>query len=259
MRIAAIYDVHGNVAAVEAVLDEVDGLRPDLIIVGGDVAAGPMPRETLDRLIALRQPAVFIRGNADREVVDAYDRLHSGQRPSIDSSSAKDRAISWTAVQISRAHRDFLASFQTRATIEVEGLGPVLFCHGSPRSDEEIITKVTPETRLAAILAETDESIVVCGHTHVQFDRVVAGKRVVNAGSVGMPYEEKTGAYWALLGPSVELRRTEYDVERAARLVRESGYLDAEDFAENNILNLPSPEEASEFFEKAEQEKERAA
>ena len=126
----------------------------------------------------------------------------------------------------------------------------MLFCHGSPRSDEEILTRISPEERVAAAVADVSEEVVVCGHTHVQFDRRVAGKRLINAGSVGMPYEARPGAYWAVLGPDVELRRTDYDLEAAAAAIRVSGFPDAGELADENVLTVPSAEEATQQFER---------
>jgi diadenosine tetraphosphatase ApaH/serine/threonine PP2A family protein phosphatase len=91
---------------------------------------------------------------------------------------------------------------------------------------------------------------VVCGHTHVQFDRLTADKRLANAGSVGMPYEALPGAYWALLGPGLELRRTDYDREAAAEAIRATSFPDAREFAEENVLTIPSGQEATELFER---------
>jgi predicted phosphodiesterase len=113
-----------------------------------------------------------------------------------------------------RARRDtrFIRGNADRElAVEVEGLGSVLFFHWSPRSDEEIITRLTADERLAPMVDDVAEPVVVCGHTHVQFDRAIDDRRVINAGSVGMPYQHQPGAYWALLTDVVELRRTEYD------------------------------------------------
>ncbi|HVG67808.1 MAG TPA: metallophosphoesterase family protein, partial [Gaiellales bacterium] len=200
MRVAAIYDIHGNLPALDAVLEQIAEEEPDVVLVGGDSAAGPMPAATLDRLIALGCRARYIRGNADRELVDP--------------SSGDDiwaRRARWAAASLTAAHRELLTAASLRVVLDVEGLGRTLFCHGSPRSDEEIITRLTPEARLRPMLEGVDADIVVCGHTHVQFDRRVAGKRIVNAGSVGMPYEGDPGARWAMLGPDVSLWCTDYD------------------------------------------------
>ena len=250
MRVAALYDIHGNVPALEAVLADAEAASPDAILVGGDVAAGPLPRETLERLRTLAVPARFVRGNADREVVERFDRLRL-PGPAPDASDA------WVAQTLTREDRDFLADFEESVVLELDGLGPTLFCHGSPRSDEEILTPATSQERLRPILAGVAERVVVCGHTHMQFDRVVDEVRVVNAGSVGMPYERVAGAYWAILGPAVELRRTEYDRERAAERIRASGWPGAAEFATGNVLSVPSPDEACAVFERLALERER--
>ena len=219
MRVAALYDIHGNLPALEAVLAEVEAAAPELVVVGGDVVAGPLPSETLDRLVALGDRVRWVMGNADRMVIEAYDR---GGRPA-DAEDAIDRLDAWVARQLTQAQRDRLAAFEPLVRADVDGLGPVLFCHGSPRSDEEIITVVSPDERLAPILDGVAEETVVCGHTHHQFDRRAHGRRVLNAGSVGRPDEDEPAAYWLWLGPSAELRRTDYDVAAAVERMRASG------------------------------------
>ena len=154
-RVAAIYDIHGNLPALEAVLADLESVRPDLIVVGGDVVTGPMPAEVLDRLAALSESICFVRGNADREVVAAYDA----------GADCAERVAAYAASKINRKHRNLLASFDERLLIEVEGVGYVWFCHGSPRSDEEIVTTATTEERFREILAGVDQDFVVCGHT----------------------------------------------------------------------------------------------
>jgi predicted phosphodiesterase len=217
-RVAAIYDIHGNLPALEAVLAE----------LGGDVIAGPMPAEVLHRLVALGERVCFIRGNADREVVAAYD--DGPYADPIDAADPAERAAAYAASKIGREHRDLLDSFAEHLIVEVEGLGQVLFCHGSPRSDDEIVTTATIEGRLREILTGVDQDLIVCGHTHAQFDRRVVGKRMVNAGSVGMPYQGKpVGAFWLLLGVGgVSLRRSDYDLDRTVRQIRATGYPTAE-------------------------------
>jgi putative phosphoesterase len=245
MKVAAIYDIHGNLPALEAALAEIDQAAPDLIVVGGDVASGPMPRATLEQLMALGERARFVRGNADRELANCFDGV-----PLAPNIPEEVREITtWAARQLDRRHRDFLASFATQVVLNVDGLGNVLFCHGSPRSDEEILTAATPDQRLQAALAGVEQSVVVCGHTHMQFDRQSGKVRIVNAGSVGMPYGEP-GAYWLWLAPEVTLRQASYDLEEAARLIRASGYPQAEDFADNNVLQPPTAAEAIEIFER---------
>ncbi|HKF35778.1 MAG TPA: metallophosphoesterase family protein [Ktedonobacteraceae bacterium] len=246
MKVAALYDIHGNLPALDAVLQEVEQEHPDLILVGGDIVPGPMPRATLERLLALGDKIHYIRGNCEREVVAAFDGLP------LDPGMSKEvsQRMRWTAKQLEPSQRDFLASLPEHLALTIEGLGEVLFCHGSPRSDEEILTVATPEPRLREALAGVKQRIIVCGHTHMQYERHLDEKTVVNAGSVGMPYAEP-GAYWLELGPEIVLRRTPYDLEQAAAAVRASGYPEAEDFAANNILRPAKAAEVTEFFERS--------
>jgi putative phosphoesterase len=236
-RVAALYDIHGNDVALRAVLAEVERDRVDLIVVGGDVVPGPRPAETIETLRSLEIPVVFVRGNTDRWVVEAFDG--ATQRP----------AAAWTAGRIEGDQRDFLASFAERAVVEVDGLGEVLFCHGSPRSDEEMLTTLTPEERWRPILAGVEQRTVLCGHTHTQFDRSLDTWRLVNAGSVGMPYEGRAGAYWALLGPDVELRCTEYDIESAALRLRAGGWPGIDGFLRDSFLEPRDPLEVAASLE----------
>jgi predicted phosphodiesterase len=152
--------------------------------------------------------------------------------------------------ELSGERRAFVAAFEPTVSVEVDGIGPTLFCHGSPRSDEEIVTRATPDEAVAEMVEGVDERAVVLGHTHMQFDRRVGDHRVVNAGSVGMPYEARPGAYWALLGPDVELRRTDYDLEAAAARMRATGFPQIEEFVAENVLTVPTAEDAIEVFER---------
>jgi predicted phosphodiesterase len=226
VRVAALYDIHGTGPALRAVLADVERAGPDLVVVGGDVAGGPMPAATLETLAALRATR-WVRGNGDREMVDAYDARAAGREPPAETPAQATAA--WASARLSPAQRDLLDSFAPVVHVDVTGLGPTLFCHGSPRSDTEILTSLTPDARLGQALAEVDEPLVVCGHTHQQFDRRAGTHRVVNAGSVGMPYEDEAAAYWLLLDPDPQLRRTDYDIERAAETMRAAGYDDLDE------------------------------
>ncbi|KZM74438.1 metallophosphoesterase family protein [Nocardia terpenica] len=216
-RVAVVSDVHGVLPALEAVLAERDVLRAERIVVAGDIAAGPQPRETLDRLTALGERAIVLRGNADRELVE-YRR---GARSTI-----PDPIASWAAEQLREDEVELLAGLPESVTLEIDGLGEVFFCHATPRDDEEVVLVDTRLERWAQVLAGLPDTIqtVVCGHTHMPFARLAHGLLVVNPGSVGMPYG-RPGAHWALLGPGVELRRTPFDVVAAcATVVAASGY-----------------------------------
>ena len=246
MRIAALYDIHGNLPALDAVLEELEDVQPDLIVLGGDIVSGPMPKQTLERISQLGNSVHALRGNADREVVAAFDDLSLAQ-----GVPEEVREVTrWVAQQLEQSQRNFLAQLPEHITFHVEGLGDVLFCHATPRNDEEIFTPITPQARLETFFANVKQPIVVCGHTHMQFERHVGSVRILNAGSVGMPYADTPGAYWLLLGPEgIEFRTTEYDVEAAAQAVRKSGYPQAQEFADENLLHIPTAAEAIEVFE----------
>jgi predicted phosphodiesterase len=247
MGVAALYDIHGNLPALHAVLADVAREEVSTLVIGGDVASGPRPGETLKELMALGQRGRFVCGNADREVVEAYDQGRFAVDAAGDSAQV---ASAFSATRISREQRDFLAGFAPTVVLDIEGLGRTLFCHGSPRSDTEIITTATADERLHGILRGIEEPVVVCGHTHRQLDRHVDGWRVVNAGSVGIPYEGRPGAYWALLGPDVEMRRTEYDLESALDELRAGGFPDLDEMLRESLLTPLPPEDVAEFFER---------
>jgi predicted phosphodiesterase len=228
------------------VLADVEREQVDLIVDLGDTLAGPLPAETFAIVAGLGDRVRHVRGNGDRELVDAFGDPAWG---SDEPDEGMIAAVRFAASRMGRTARDALAGFEPTFAIAVDGLGPVRFCHGTPRSDTEIVTAGTPEERLLDVLAEVDEAVVVGGHTHMQFDRTVGRHRFVNAGSVGMPYEGRPGAFWALLGPGVELRETAYDAEAAAAQVRASGYPQAEDFASENILAPPGPDVVIPIFE----------
>ena len=247
MKIATLYDIHGNLPALEAVLAELEGVQPDLIVIGGDVVPGPMPRQTLELLMQLGERARFIRGNGERDVNGAFDGLPFD--PILGEQVRK--TIGWSAGQLGQAERDFLAQWPERLALSVDGLGNILFCHATPRNDMDIFTPNSPQERLKTFFSGVEAQAVVCGHTHIQFEMHVDSIRILNGGSVGMPYADRPGAYWMLLGPQgVEFRRTEYDLEKAAQQVRESGYPQADEFADENLLKVPSAEEAMEYFER---------
>ena len=247
MRIAVLCDIHGNLPALDAVLAEVDLLDVDAIVVGGDVVPGPFMAETVDRLRALDDRARFVMGNGDREIVEAFD---AGRRPEDAGDDRFARFTAWCASRIDRGRRDFLASFEPVVHLEADDVGPVLFCHGSPRSDTEIITRVTAPERLGPMLAGVAEPTVVCGHTHHQFVLEAAGRRVLNAGAVGMPYQGAAAAFRLLLGPDVQMRRTDYDVDGAVEAIRATGAPDIDAvMLQDSLLTPTTAEDVARYFE----------
>jgi predicted phosphodiesterase len=246
VRVAALYDIHGNLPALEAVLEDVRRAGVDQIVVGGDVLPGPMPRETIACLEGLDVPARFIQGNGDRVVLAEIAGVESGEVP----EPFRD-VVRWNAQQLQPEHERWVASWPKTLGIRIDGLGEVLFCHATPRNDTEIFTRSTAEDRLLPVFDGLRQPLVICGHTHMQFDRNIGKARVVNAGSVGMPFAEP-GAYWLLLGPDVQLRRTQYDFASAADRIRATAYPQAEDFAARNVLQPPSEHEMLEAFGRVE-------
>jgi len=253
MRVAALYDIHANLPALEAVLDEVHQVAVDRVVVGGDVLPGPMPRETLARLFALEVPVQFIHGNGELAVLaqigvtDPADVVYWGTASGAPLPAEHRPPVRWTAEQLDAETAHKVAGWPKTLRLDVPGVGGVLFCHGTPRSETEIFTRLTDDTLLRSLFDGLDVSLVVCGHTHMQFDRVIGHTRVVNAGSVGMPFGNP-GADWLLVGPDIEFRHTEYDLERAAWRVRRTAYPQAEDFAARSILQPPSAAQMLELF-----------
>jgi putative phosphoesterase len=232
VRVAALADVHGNAPALEAVLAEVEREAPDLIVFCGDLTWGPLPEATLELIGGL--DARFVRGNAERSLL------------SIDETSERQRFL---AERHDAAALELVSGFEEAVVIDVDGLGRVRFCHGSPRSDEELVTEETPIGRIREFLDSVAERVVVTAHTHVSYERVVDGTRLLNPGSVGLPYEGRPGAYWAMLGPGVEHRRTEYDLDDAERRIRADGG----PFADLTMELLRSPPTRAEAIAHAEE------
>ena len=233
MRVAALYDIHGNLPALEAVLEDIACVGADRVVVGGDVVPGPMPRETLVRLLELELPFQFIVGNGELAVLAEMNGRDSGVPARYRDS------IRWNAAQLHPSEGELVAAWPTTLRINMSRIGKVLFCHATPQNPNDVFTRLTPDDKLVSIIGETDADLVVCGHTHMQFNRTIRGLRVVNAGSVGMPFGDP-GAYWLLLGPDVEFHRTEYDLEMAATRIRQTHYPEAQQFAANHVLFPPS-------------------
>jgi putative phosphoesterase len=199
--VATLYDIHGNLAALDAVLAEVPA--DATIVVGGDVCVGGEdPAGVLERLRALGDRVLWLRGNADRELKPGEPGL------------APPDVLDPTRALLTDEQIAFLYANPPTVTI-----GRTLYCHATPRNDLDIFTERTPEEQIAFLFAGLDADTVVCGHTHIQFDREIAGKRVVNSGSVGAPYEGEPGAYWTL---DLEPRRTVYDGMQPSATTREA-------------------------------------
>ncbi len=239
MRVAVLADIHANLPALEAVLAEPDAVSADRVVLLGDIALGPMPAETLDLLDSLGERAVWVHGNCEREVLAAYDGT-AGDTMNATAAHA-------TAALIEPRHRDLLDGLPLTVSLDVEGLGPVLFCHATPRRDDEMVVVDSPMAVWRRSFGGVTQPTVALGHTHMPFDRLVDRRRAVNAGSVGMSYGAD-GASWALLGPTVQLRRTAYDIEAAAARIATSDYAEVEEWVRQYVREPPSDAEALEVF-----------
>ncbi|WP_216206046.1 metallophosphoesterase family protein [Amycolatopsis aidingensis] len=244
-RVAVLSDIHGVLPALQAVLAEPEVAAADLVLLTGDMAAGPQPSATMDLLAGLGERALWVSGNADRELVT----LAGGGQTEI-----PDPIAPWAAGQLTPAQLERLAALPATASVEVRGLGPVLFCHATPRDDEEIVLADSAPARWLEVLDGVDPRVrtVVCGHTHMPFTRLVGGRTVVNPGSVGMPYGT-AGAHWALLGgsagPAIQLRRTMFDTEAACKSIMDtSGYPGVAEWVDTFVRNPASDLEAHAVF-----------
>jgi predicted phosphodiesterase len=236
MRVAVLADIHGNLPALDAVLADVATAGADAIVLNGDMATGPMAAQTLERLAGLGERAVWVRGNCERELVDAWDGALDPGLPEQARVPAE-----YCAAQLERAHRDLLDGLPLSVTLEVDGLGPVRFCHATAVSDTAIVLVDSPIASYHAGFAGVTEPAVVLGHTHMPFDRLADRRRFVNPGSVGMPYGTP-GAHWALLGPDVTLRCTGYDAQAAGAAMRAAApeYPALDEFIAENVVTVPS-------------------
>jgi predicted phosphodiesterase len=245
MRVAVLADIHGNLPALAAVLDDVAATGVDAIVLNGDIADGPMPAQTLDRLAELGDRAIWVRGNADRDLAAAFDGTF---QPSGLPTNAPAEYYAWCAARIGRAHRDLLDGLPLTVTLDVGGLGPVTFCHGTARDENEFILVDSPVAHYQSAFADVAEQSVVLGHTHMPFDRLAGERRFVNPGSVGLAYGH-AGAAWALLGPDVVLRRTGYDTGAAAAALRASAAdMPGIEFVTENVRTPASDAEAVAAF-----------
>lgn len=231
-RVAALADIHGNLPALEAVLADVEREGVDAVVVAGDSYSGPWPAEVVDLLGSLGP--VIVRGNADR----------------LDAERGFDGALgAWNEERLGSRRLAAVAEWPLSAELEIAGLGSVLVCHSTPTDDEPIYTRITPDGELVELLGPVEHDVLVCGHTHMQSDRTLStGLRVVNPGSVGMPYEGVRGAFWAILGPDVAFRRSDYDVEAAVAAME---IMAAPVRAEllRYLLEPPTSDETTEHFE----------
>jgi putative phosphoesterase len=238
MKIATLYDIHGNLPALEAVLAEIEKEDVDAIVVGGDALAGPLPVETLDRLQSIETVVYYIHGNHESDLL----RYVAG-RPIKGLSLTAEESAMQVAGKLSAAQQKFMKGWAATVQLESPTLGKILFCHATPHNNTHVFTKHTSPKKIEPIFEGVSADLVICGHTHMQYDLKLNGIRVVNSGSVGLPFGE-AGAHWLLIDEDVTFRVTEYDRLAAAGRVRQPGSLDGDAFAQGNILSTPTVEAA---------------
>jgi predicted phosphodiesterase len=237
MRIAVLADIHGNLPALRAVLEELDRDPVEAIVIGGDLAGGPLVRDSLELLDARPEAIHWISGNSERETVAAYDGEPQADDP-------PGRAASWSAAQLDAAWRDRIASWPIALTLD-----NAVFCHGSPRRDDEILTSATVDEVIMDALGDAGP-LVVGGHTHRQFiRRLPDGRTYANAGSVGLPYEGRRGAFWMLVADGLPSKKhTDYDLQPALEELRASG-MDFEEEFQESLLEPADPDWVADYFE----------
>jgi predicted phosphodiesterase len=235
MNVLALYDIHGNIDALEAVLADPRAAEPDVVLVGGDVVPGPFAVATLQRLAGL--DTRWVRGNGEREVAEAID----GPEPSPDDPARFTAKLTLDEIGAEAAR----PLGDLPLTLEIDG---VLYCHATPRADDEMVTRISSADRYAAVLEGVTARTVVAGHTHQQHDVAVGAIRFLNAGSVGMPYEGDGAARWLWVADGEpELRRTEYDSLAAGRRML-GAWPDARSL-NASLVEPVDPIEITRFFE----------
>lgn len=243
MVLAALYDIHGNLPALEAVLDELGSYPIDQIIIGGDILPGPMPLECLQRIANVSVPVRYIIGNGEEAVLNASRGLDISYFP-----EQAQKVIRWCADQLNTETLGEISNWSGTITVN-QSHKNILFCHATPDSTTDIFTKRTSPDKFPQSIINALENIIICGHTHMQFDITRGSKRIINAGSVGMPFGAP-GAYWLLIDAQVHLMKTHYNYTEAANIIQKSSYPEAFKFAEQNVLNPPSEQAMLSVFEK---------
>jgi predicted phosphodiesterase len=240
VKVLALYDIHGNVDALDAVLADSSAASPDAIVVGGDAVPGPFARAVLDRLDALGGPVYSIRGNGERETAEAA----AATTPPADDDLARVTAAA-TASELGPDRARALGDLPL--IVELDG---VLYCHATPRADDEMVTRASTPARFVKVLAGVDARVVIAGHTHQQDDRKVGPVRFVNAGSVGLPYEGDGAARWAwVVDGTPELRSTPYDAQAAGTRMLAAGWPD-ERSVRGALVDPVAPSVVTELFER---------
>ncbi|MGE5578012.1 MAG: metallophosphoesterase family protein [Syntrophothermus sp.] len=234
MRIAVFSDVHGNLAALKAVLEKIKTQKPDRVICAGDlVGYAPFPNEVIDLVRSEGIPSVM--GNYDDGV--GNDRPECGCAYKDEEAEALgQQSLNWTKAHTTTANKEFLRGLPNHISFPA-GKYRVMVVHGSPRRINEYLFAEKPEATLKRVLESSHSDILVCGHTHIPYHKIIDGKHLINAGSVGKPKHGDPDAVYAVLevdesadagtteanSVRVDFVKVPYPVEETAQAIEKSG------------------------------------
>jgi putative phosphoesterase len=223
MRIGIISDIHGNLPALEVVLRDIKARRLDAVYCLGDlVGYAPFPNEVIERIRAEGVPTIV--GNYDDGVGFDRDECGCAYRDPIERQLG-DQSFAWTKAYVTAENKAFLRTLVKEIRFEGDGKR-LLLVHGSPRKINEYLFEDRPVSSFQRLAASSDADIIVFGHTHRPYTKLVDGVLFVNAGSVGKPKDGDWRACYALIEPTavqpVTFVRLEYDVSTVAAAIRAS-------------------------------------
>jgi putative phosphoesterase len=217
-RIAIFSDIHGNLQALESLLADIAAQKPDAVYCLGDlVGYGASPNEVTERI--RREACPTVMGNYDDGVGFERDECGCAYREEADRERGQ-RSLEWTKARLTPANKAFLRTLMNEIRFEADGKR-ILLVHGSPRKMNEYLFEDRPISSFQRLAASSDADIIVFGHTHKPYVKVVDGVTFVNAGSVGKPKDgDWRGCYVELDGGTATFRRVAYDVKGAAAAIR---------------------------------------
>ncbi|MBP3923756.1 metallophosphoesterase family protein [bacterium] len=232
MKVAVISDIHGNMQALEAVINDYKSQNCEKVLCLGDLAmAGPQPSETVD--FVKGQNWEIIQGNTDKMIAEFSDKILSNVKSAF---PVMGNALENDAEILSEVQKEYLANLSPQKELIMENV-KVLMVHGSPRRNNEDILPNRPIEEIEEIIANTDADLILCGHTHIPCGYQTSKKQtVVNAGSVGRPFTDNAKACYAIIdfnsgAFSVEHRFVDYNREKAAEILAQRKFQGAEKLA----------------------------
>lgn len=225
MRLLVMADIHGNLPALEAVLEDVEPEQFDGVLVAGDLVIGVQPAETIRLIQSLG--ATVIRGNHENYLL----RYHHGTAPETWDTCQQWASMRWNYHQLDQELLAYLRDLPEQQVIQMPGTSAILMVHGSPRNPAEYLNPDHEPESVQVIAADLQESIMVCGHSHVPWVRRHGHRVLLNPGAVSNPLNGHVGAQYAVLTWThqqwqVEHRAIPYDLDRLRKIFRQTGFLD---------------------------------